>query len=101
MIQFHTDFWGPKVELDHSATQTLLDAGDVALALNPMIAVVSGTIAPPLIPVIAIMATGIAAYISANRSIVATVDKGNGVWLTIPWPAIWWGQWWIIVPTTR
>ena len=93
MAQLKGDVWGPKLELDESDTQTLLQADDVGVALAGL-----GVAAPP--PLNAALGL-FAAYIAANRAIVTAVDKGNGVWLTIPWPAIWWGQWWIIVPTTR
>lgn len=93
MAQFRVDFWGPKLELDESDTQTLLTADDVGVALAGLAVAAP----PPLDAAFAVLA----AYIAANRALVAAVDQGNGVWLTIPWPAIWWGQWWIIVPTTR
>lgn len=93
MAQFRVDFWGPKLELTHEDTQTVTTAEDVAASLGGL-----GALVPP--PAGAVIGA-IALYIAANRAIVSAVDKGNGVWLTIPWPAIWWGQWWLIVPTTR
>jgi hypothetical protein len=44
-------------------------------------------------------ATVVTAYLQLNKAVVTAVDQGNGVNLTLPWVAIWFDQWWIIVPT--
>jgi hypothetical protein len=93
MAQFYADFWGPKLELDSPETQALATAEDVAGAIATM-----GAVAPPPADVVL---GAIAAYIGLQRSLVQAVDRGNGIWLTLPWPAIWWGQWWLLVPTPR
>ncbi len=38
-------------------------------------------------------------YLYVNIDIAYRVDRGNGIYLTLPWPAIWWGQWWLVIPT--
>jgi hypothetical protein len=101
VIQFHVDFWGPKLEMDEEATQTVLKADDVLSALGGLGALAAAAAIPVIGAAAAIVIGGIAAYIAANRAVIAAVDMGNGVWLTLPWPMIWWGQWWLIIPTTR
>jgi hypothetical protein len=41
----------------------------------------------------------IAAYLAADSGVLTLVDQGNGVYLTLPWPAIWYSYYWLIVPT--
>ena len=94
MAGFFVDWWGPKLALSHDETTNVAGAEDVALALN---AIGIGTAPMPFKAAFGILAL----YIGAERALLKAMDKGNGVWMTIPWPAIWWGQWWIIVPTTR
>jgi hypothetical protein len=49
----------------------------------------------------ALVSAAISAYFGAQAWLIREVDRGNGVYLTVPWPAIFWGQWWLIIPTTR
>jgi hypothetical protein len=42
-----------------------------------------------------------ARHIAAQSPLIKELDQGNGITLTIPWTAIWWGQWWLVVPNTR
>ena len=93
MAQFHVDFWGPKLELTHDEVETLGQSGDITAALLGF-----GAAAPPP----ADLVLGLfAAYIAAQMAIIRAVDQGNGVWLTLTWPAVAWGAWWAIIPTTR
>jgi hypothetical protein len=43
----------------------------------------------------------IVAYFKVQELLIKEMDKGFGIYLTLPWPAIWYNQWWIIIPTTR
>jgi len=45
--------------------------------------------------------SAIEAYLNVDIEIAYRVDRGNGIYLTVPWPAIWWGQWWLVIPTPR
>jgi hypothetical protein len=49
----------------------------------------------------ALVTAAISAYFGAQAWLIRNVDKGNGIYLTLPWIAIWFGQWWLIIPTTR
>ena len=41
-----------------------------------------------------------AAWVTVEKDLMLSVDKGNGVYLTLPWPAIYFYQFWLIIPTT-
>jgi hypothetical protein len=49
----------------------------------------------------ALVTAAISAYFGAQAWLIRTVDKGCGVYLTLPWVAIWFGQIYLIIPTTR
>ncbi len=96
MAQFYADFWGPKVELDHPDVVTLAQAEDVVASLGGLgLAAAAGAFPWDL------ALTAITAWIVAEKTVMQAVDQGRGVWLTLPWPVIWWGQWWLIIPTPR
>jgi hypothetical protein len=40
-------------------------------------------------------------YFKLQARLIRSLDHGNGIYLTLPWPAIWWQQWWVIIPTPR
>lgn len=43
----------------------------------------------------------VALYLRIMAGLIRSFDHGNGVYLTMPWPAIWWQQWWLIIPGPR
>jgi hypothetical protein len=43
----------------------------------------------------------VAAYINLERALIKSADKGKGVYLTLPWPAIYYNFLWLIIPTSR
>jgi hypothetical protein len=100
MVQFHVDFWGPKLELTNEDVQTLStmvgDATRITTFITGALAA-GGPTTAWVVPAIAV----ITAYINLNMYVITRVNQGNGVWLTLPWPAIALGQWWLVVPTTR
>lgn len=93
MAQLTANWAGVVLVLDHEEVETLATAEDVAsAALGLGVAIPS-----PLAPAFGV----IIAYIQLNKEVMKAVDQGNGVFLTCPWPAVWWGQWWLIIPTPR
>jgi hypothetical protein len=48
-----------------------------------------------------LLAAVVGAYFGAQAFLITQVDRGCGVYLTIPWPALWFGQVYLIIPTTR
>jgi hypothetical protein len=92
-VSFGVSWGGIVCVLDHNEVQTLATAEDVASAAAGL-----GVAIPSPFQV----AFGVVlAYIQLNKALMLAVDVGNGVFLTCPWPAVWWGQWWLIIPTSR
>lgn len=83
---------GAVLILDSNEVQQLATAEDIASTLLGF-----GAFTGPLAPGFA----AVVIYIQLNRQIMVAVDQGNGVFLTLPWPAMWFGQWWLIIPTPR
>jgi hypothetical protein len=53
----------------------------------------------PLPPPAGVAAGAVGAYLALNKAVLGAVDQGNGVYLTLTWPAMYLGQWWLIIPT--
>lgn len=101
MARVATNVVGIVVVLDHEEIDTWAKgaagggAGLSALATPALTAAGVGG------PITAIIVAALAAYFAAEVWLILECDKGNGVYLTLPWIAIPLGQWWFIVPTTR
>lgn len=101
MINASVNPWGIVIEMDHNDTEAVISAatqggGGLAAVLTPVL--VAANVATPI--VLAIIAV-LGAWIAAEVVIIKAVDKGDGVYLTLPWPAILTGAVFLIVPTTR
>ena len=100
-IRFELNMWGAVVILSHSLTEKVLTTtGDSIEVINILTAAATGVgivIAPPVSAAIA----AVSAYINIERQLIKIMDKGNGVYLTCPYLALWYGQFWIIIPTSR
>src|SRR4051794_11920115 len=97
MATLGVNWAGVVVTLDHNEVAELIKAQDVATAAAGL----AGAIAAPTGPVGPIVIGIAAAYIRVERQLILTVDRGFGVYLTLPWPAIYFSQFWLIIPTTR
>jgi hypothetical protein len=86
------NLFGAVLSLDHQEVEDLAVAEDVAQLLLGF-----GAFTGPL----AIGFAAVVAYIELNKFVMKAVDAGNGVYLTLPWVAMYVGQWWLIVPTPR
>jgi hypothetical protein len=84
---------GVQLELSHDEIETVTDAQDINQALR--------SIAPGLSPSYDGAFAVASRYFATQAQLVKELDQGNGVSLTIPWSAVWWGQWWLVVPNTR
>ena len=93
MASFGFNWAGAVVELEHSEVQTVVDATDVAAAAADVVDNIPG------IP--GALAAVLKLYLALQKWLIQQVDVGNGIFLTLPYPAIWFQQWWIIVPTSR
>ena len=96
MASIGANIWGFVVTLNHDETQELSNADDVGLILASLLSV-----AFPAAPEAPGVSAVLVAYISIEKGVMLAADKGNGVYLTVPWPAVALGQWWLIIPTTR
>jgi hypothetical protein len=91
MATIGVNWAGVVVTLTEPETQGLQKAEDVSAAVAAMLAL--------LPPPADLVAGAIGAYIGLNKAVLGAVDQGNGVYLTLTWPAMWFGQWWLIIPT--
>jgi hypothetical protein len=87
------NWWsGIVLTLEHEEVQTILQyiqAGqDVADFLGGL---------GPGIPSLALKV--VSYYLRIQAALIRDLDRGKGVYLTLPWPAVWWQQWWLIIPT--
>jgi hypothetical protein len=101
MASVTTNFWGVVVELDDAEVKTFQQGaagagGGIAAVITTACA--ATTIAAPICAAVAAI---IAAYVAAMAWLIGAVNTGCGVYLTIPWPAVWTGQIYAIIPTTR
>jgi hypothetical protein len=87
-------WWGVDVGLAHADVDAVTSAQDVD---RELFSIAGGVPAPPYDLALAVAAR----HIAAQSPLIKELDQGNGITLTIPWTAIWWGQWWLVVPNTR
>jgi hypothetical protein len=87
---------GVVLTLTESDAKSLEAADDIGAAGA---ALVAATAVPAGVPPIGILSAIVGAYLRLNKTLLTTIDKGNGVYLTLPWLAIYLGQWWLIIPT--
>jgi hypothetical protein len=87
-------WWGVHIELAHAEVETVTSAHDIE---RELLSIAGGAPAPPYDLALAVAARQIA----VEPSLIRELDQGDGISLTIPWTAIWWGQWWLVAPNTR
>ena len=102
MAQVSTNFWGVVVELDDEETKKVVErrshgGGAGAGGIIPVACAATGIAAPICAAVVA----GVAGYAAAMSWLIRQVNVGYGVYLTLPWVALWSGQIYAIIPTTR
>ena len=87
--------------LDDAEVKGIIDGtvklGGAGGLITGLVGVVSGLTAG----VAAAIAGALAGYCGAQAWLIQAVNRGCGVYLTLPWPAIWFGQVYLIIPTTR
>ena len=83
--------------LNESDTKALETAENIATVATGLI---SGLAVPLGCPPAAVIAGVIGAYLKLTGSLLTLIDKGFGVYLTLPWLAIYpFEQLWLIIPT--
>lgn len=89
---------GVTVHLEHSEVANV--ASD-ATKIGPTILGILGpalAIAGVAAPIVALIGGVVTAYFTAQIVLITRIDRGYGVNLTLPWPAIFFQQWWLIIP---
>ena len=84
---------GVYLELSHDEVQAVASAQDPDQTLRSS----AGALPPVYDSALSVAAR----YFAVEAPLVKELDQDNGVSLTIPWSAIWWGHWWLIVANTR
>lgn len=79
----HWSPWEVKMELDHEETGKVVGLGGGATATSIAAVLASLGFAGPWV---AIVAGAIALHLAWQLPLIASRDKGNGVWLVMPWP---------------
>jgi hypothetical protein len=99
-ISFDTNWAGVQLLLGHDVVQEILSIGkDEQGIYGALMAVATkaGIMAGPVGIAIGL----VAAYIAVELILIGALDHGNGVAITLPWPAIFFGQVWILIPSSR
>jgi len=91
VARLYTNWAGFVLQLNNQETIDVVGAADPAVAVGAFVAAVPG----PQTLVIGV----IVAYIGAQRALITAVNRGNGVYLTVPWTAVAVGGWWLVIPT--
>jgi hypothetical protein len=88
---------GPEITLSEAETQKLVAAGKDINTISSSLTGMLGNVSVAGVPV-GLVIKVLSIYFVLETDFVAWLDKGNGVKLVIPWVAIWFEQYWIIVP---
>jgi hypothetical protein len=96
MATIDLEWTGVVVTLTEVDTKELETAEDV---LSTAASVIGGVPVPGVGPAVKLIAAVVGGYLQLNKKILSTIDQGAGVKLTLPWPAIYFEQWWLIIPT--
>jgi len=95
MVAFEASptWWGVHLEFTHDEVEAVTAAHDIDQALSS----IAGVLPPPYDSALAVAAR----HFAMRAALIKELDQNNGVTLMIPWSAIWWGQWWLIITNTR
>ena len=96
MASIGVNWAGVVVTLTESDTKELETADDIAAAAAALIGAAAGPLGAPPATVVAEV---VGAYLKLDKQLLLTIDQGYGVYLTLPWLAIWFYQLWLIIPT--
>lgn len=100
-ISFSFNWAGAVLTLSHKLTQDVIQTANDVTAIKDIILDVAKGVGQVISPQISIAITVAAGYIDLQKTLIKIMDKGNGVYLTLPYPAIYLQQWFLIIPTSR
>jgi hypothetical protein len=87
--------------LSHALTQKVLTATADAEKVKDILLGAASAAAVVISPPVSAAIAAAALYIKVERELIRFMDKGNGVYLTLPYPAIYAGVLGLIIPTSR
>ena len=96
MASVSIQWYGIQLTLTHDEANKLETGLDAATAFGGSADVIAAAIGADTLDAIL---TVLDAWLAVERWVIAAVDQGYGVNLTLPWPAIWFLQFWLIIPT--
>ena len=103
-MKVDTNLWGVVLILDHNEVGTL--KVNTAAITGTITGVGAGSLTTScagsrgrICPIVTVVVAGVAAAIAVNLALIQEVDKGNGTYITIPWPAIFAAAP-VLIPTT-
>jgi hypothetical protein len=101
MAEFGFNHWGAVLTLEHDEVEYAINGAKTGGALTPEIATALAAAGVVTAGVATAIAGALVAYFVAEGVLITASDKGCGVYLTLPYPALYLGQWWLIVPGSR
>jgi hypothetical protein len=101
MANVTTNEFGLVFEIEHSEVDAVIAAaGSGGAGLGTLLGSILAA-AGVGGPITAMIVGAVAAHIAAEAWLIKRCDQGNGVYLTVPWVAVFTGQPHLIIPTTR
>ena len=97
MAAIGVNWAGVVVTLTESETKSLETAEDVASSAAALIGAIAAV--PTGCPPLAIVGGVVGGYLQLDKALLGAIDEGNGIFLTLPWLAIYFWQLWLIIPT--
>lgn len=83
-VSFSAQPWGLVLEIDHETTQKVISGVSIASSIASAISAVASSFAAPA----AVVAGVFSAFLAVSASVIAAIDQGNGIYLTLTWPQI-------------
>jgi hypothetical protein len=101
MAEFGFNHWGGVLTLEHEEVATALNAVKAGAGLTPEILAAIAAAGVVTAGVATAIGAAVVAYFAAEGTLITDADKGCGIYLTLPYPAFYLGQWWAIIPGSR
>jgi hypothetical protein len=99
-VWFSFDWFGGVFSMGHNVVAKIVAIGSDLKAIYAFlmsVAAAGGVVGAPMVAAIGVVAS----YVALELTLVASLDHNNGVNLTLPYLAMWAGQWWLIIPSSR
>jgi hypothetical protein len=101
MAEFGFNTWGAVLTLDHDEVDYAINTAKAGGGLAPAIVGVVAAATAASAGIAGAISAALVAYFAAEGLLIKAADKGCGVYLTLPYPAIYLGQLWLIIPGSR